>query len=478
MKRKIKVLYVTAEISPYANAGGLGEVGRSFAKGLEEAGNIEVRRVMPLYKNITGKMKYLNNFPVAMGKEFDTCVVRSDSENKDIITYFIENDRYFYRDNIYGYEDDGLRFFFFCRAVVEMLKVIPYKPDIIHTNDWHTGFLPLLIQREFPNIKTVYTIHNIAYQGFVPPIYLEDILSETEIYQLGWPEWLNFMKAGIIYSDLLTTVSPGYCEEIVEPLKSFGMSSLIEQRRNGMIGILNGIDTKSYDPAKDGVLEYPFDVKSIEDKKKNRTALRLKYDLPDTEVPLISMVTRLDYVKGIDLLIKVLHRLDLKTFQLIILGTGNPYYQGMLSNMASEYSDNLAVDFNYSSDLAKTIYAASDINLMPSQSEPCGLGQMYAMRYGAVPIVNPVGGLKDTVIEDTEHPQKSTGFYMEEWSGEALATAIQRAIEVYHTAGWNALVKNGMKFDFSWKRSISEYKKLYEELLNKPSLKLDSVSFT
>lgn len=477
MERKIKILYVSAEISPYASAGGLGEVGKSLPKALYETGTVEVRRVMPCYKHMDKNqdrldgqfswynLKYITDYPVAMETGYETCVLRMDPEEKEIPTYFIGNDRYFYRDNIYAYEDDGFRFFFFCKAIVKMLKAIDYLPDIIHTNDWHTGFLPILIKKEYPSIKTVYTIHNIAYHGYIPPSYLEGVLEEKEATQLGYPNWLNFMTAGILHADLLTTVSPGYKMEIKQPKNSFGMSKFIKQRTNPIVGILNGINTDSYNPKQEDMLAYPYDSKSIELKKKNRSLLRAQYGLLDKEIPLIAMITRLEYAKGIDLLIKAISYSDLKTFQLIILGSGNPYYQGLLKSIASGYAGKIAFDFNYSEVLAKKIYAAADIYLMPSLFEPCGLGQLYAMRYGAVPIVNPVGGLKDTVTDDVKHPEKTSGFYMEEWTGEALMKAIKRAVKAYHTKSWENIVKNGMKYNVTWKKSISKYMKYYDKLL-------------
>lgn len=467
VNQKIKVLYIAAEISPYANAGGLGEVGRSFPKALSETPEIEVKRVMPLHKTVNCKLHYVTDFPVPMEPGFETCVLKKSEDSNGIETYFIGNDRYFYRDNIYGYEDDGFRYFFFCRAVLQMLKHVKYKPDIVHVNDWHTGFLPLLIKKEFPKIKTVYTIHNISYHGFIPASLLEGVLSVPELFRLGWPEWLNFMKAGIVYSDLLTTVSTGYCQEIRQPEFSCGMASLIEQRTNEIVGILDGIDTESYDPYHDGVLAYPYNEENTLQKKKNRTELRLAYGLPDTEVPLVAMITRLEYSKGIELVFNALKRMEMNTFQLIILGTGNPYYQGMLAGIAAEYPECIIADFNYTSVAAKKIYGAADIYLMPSQNEPCGLGQLYAMRYGAVPIVNPVGGLKCTVTEDKKDWTKSSGFYMEEWSEEALSITLKRAITTYHTLDWAQYIKNCMKFDSSWNRSVSEYLLFYKNMLIK-----------
>lgn len=466
MKRKIKVLYVAAEMAPYATAGGLGEVGKSLPYALNDTDEIEIRRVMPLYKKVTGNMKYVNDFMVTLGSDYETCILRSDPDNNEIPTYFIDNARYFHRENIYGYEDDGYRFFFFCKAVIEMLKRIPYKPDIIHTNDWHTGFLPYLIKKELPYMKSVYSVHNIAYHGYIPSYLVDESMPEEEMEQLGWPEWLNFMKAGIIYSDRLITVSPGYAGEITETKNSYGMSSFIEQKEFNIKGILNGIDIKTYDPLEDGVQAYPFQLKSIKRKSMNKTLLRAQYKFEDKDVPLISMITRLDFSKGIDLLIEIFKGMNLSSFQLIILGSGMKEYHELLSELADKYPETLKVDFNYTPDLAKKIYGASDIYLMPSQFEPCGMGQLYAMRYGTVPVVNPVGGLKDTVIDIENNPKKSTGFYMERWNGIALVSTLKRAIAMYKTQDWNYYVKNCMNYDASWTRSVTEYKKLYEDMLS------------
>ena len=463
--KRIKVLYVAAEITPYASAGGLGEVGRSFPKALAERDEFEVRRVMPLHRVAKGTMKYHTDFPVEMDQEYETCVVKTDTAKKEMVTYFIGNDRYFYRDQIYGYEDDGLRFFFFCKAIVELLKHSNYKPDIVHTNDWHTGFLALLLKKEFPKIRTVYTVHNIFYHGFVPAQYLKSCLSMQEQKHLGWPEWLNFMKAGLIYSDLLTTVSQGYCEELRQPELGCGMTPYILGHETGMIGIPNGIDMSEYNPMAEGELEYPFDGNQIENKKKNRSWLKKHYGLPVDERPLVAMITRLDYSKGTQLLRTAISFFDFKKFQLILMGTGSPYEQGLFANLATCYPEGLAVDFTYSPEMAKRIYAGADIYLMPSQFEPCGLGQLYAMRYGAVPVVNPVGGLRDTVTEESTHSDQATGFYMEEWSGQALNKALNRALNVYGTPRWKELVRNCMSYDSSWQRSVEIYEVYYKALV-------------
>ncbi len=464
---KIKILYVSAEISPYASAGGLGEVGKSFPQALQKSKKIEIRRVMPCYKQINAKLKYIADYPVAMGAGYETCVLKTDPENTDIITYFIGNDRYFYRDNIYAYEDDNYRFYFFCRAVVEMLRNIRFKPDLVHTNDWHTGFLPLLLKKEFPSIKSVYTIHNISYHGFLPPAYVADMVSKEEQMLLGYPEWLNFMKAGILYADLITTVSPGYKKEVMKSGQGFGMSALLNKRAASFTGILNGIDTDCYDPSKDKVLSYSYDITCLERKKKNRSLLRSELGLTDTDIPLIAMVTRLVYEKGIELLLKAISITDLDSFQLIIMGSGNPYYEGIFEEVQAAYPKSIVYEKNYSSDMAKRIYASADIYLMPSLYEPCGLGQLYALRYGAVPVVNPVGGLKDTVKCSDKYPSRRSGFYMEAWTGEALAKAMMQAVKAYYSPEWEGIIRNGMQFNASWSNSVSKYRKRYEEILEK-----------
>ncbi len=467
MTRKPKILYITAEISPYASAGGLGEVGRSFPKALHETGIAEVRRVMPLYKQVEANLSYLTDFPVEMDGGYETCVLKKDNTDcEGIVTYFIGNDRYYYRDHIYAYEDDGFRFFFFCKAIVKMLTQIDFMPDIVHCNDWHTGFISLLVKKEFPSIKTVYTIHNICYHGYIAPAYLADQITPEEALELGAPEWLDFMKAGIRYADLVTTVSPGYREEILQPDNNSDMLQLLEDKQNSVVGILNGIDTRHYDPMNDGVLVYPYNLNCIEEKKKNRTLLRKKYGLPDTEVPLLAIITRLEYAKGMDVLMKAISLIDKSTFQLIIMGSGNPYYFGLLQGIARQYPGNFVFVSQYNIELARQIYAAADIYLMPSLYEPCGLGQLYAMRYGTVPVVNPVGGLKDTVIDDKKYPARSTGFYMQSWTGASLSKAVKRAIKAYGTPRWFKLIQNTMNYNSSWERSVLEYKRYYELLLD------------
>ncbi|MGI6562789.1 MAG: glycogen synthase [Clostridia bacterium] len=460
--KKIKVLYVSAECYPYAYVGGLGEVAAYLPKALLKRQDTEVVRVMPGHKEIEDK-KILTDFPVPMGRGYDTCVLKTDPSNEEVLTYFLCNDRYFYRDNVYGYDDDGYRFFFLCSAVVEMLQHIPFQPDIIHLNDWHTGFVPLLLKRKNLNTKTVFTIHNIMYRGYIPKEYVEDLISEEEAVLLGSPGYLDFMKAAFLYSDMLTAVSPRYAEDLLREDISGDLEQLIKSRKDKPVGILNGIDMKAYDPSGDGVLKFPYSWDCSDNKKKNKRELQKKLGLPQEDVPLVSMVSRLERYKGIDLVLEAMEILKDEPFQLAVLGSGNSYYQGLLAEAAQRYPDKVRACFDYSSDLAKEIYAASDYYFMPSSYEPCGISQLYAMRYGAIPIVNPEGGLKDTV---SEHPEFGNGFYMKKRDGESLAEAAKRAFSLYGTKELERIRINGMKADHSWDKSAAQYEELYAKMLD------------
>lgn len=472
MRENIKVLFVSAEITPYASVGGLGEVSASLPEEMNKTAEFSIQRIMPLYKDSNVITKYLMDFPVKIGEEYDTCILKTTATSSDVKTYFISNDRYFYRESIYNQDDDWKRFFFFCKAVLEFLKHTKVLPDIIHLNDWHTGFLALLINKEFPDIKILYTIHNINYQGFIPHDYVKELLSEQELHELGYPSWLNAMQAGIIYADKVNTVSPTYAKEVMNFTMNQSVNESISQREDDIVGIINGINFDIYNPSEDSAIPFLYDADRLDNKRKNKAFIREKYNLPNIDVPLISMITRLVPAKGIDILLKALQKVNIENMQLLILGTGNNYYQGILKEIETTFPLNIVVNFEYSPELARLIYAASDIYLMPSMYEPCGLGQLYAMRYGAVPVVNPVGGLKDTVLDYYSTENKfngtiGTGFHMDEWSGRGLSKAMDNAIDAFYTEGFNKAIINNLKYDSSWGKSIKQYQKLYLELISK-----------
>jgi len=440
-------------------------VGAAFPKALIQKGNIEVLRVIPLYKNIRNEMKYMNDFPVETGFGYDSCVLKTDPENIEIPTCFIGNDRYFYRESIYGQEDDNFRFFFFCKAVVEMLKYIPFEPDIIHANDWHTGFIPVYSRASLPHIKSVFTIHNFMYRGYIPANYAKEVFSQEELDVSGYPGHLDFLKAGIVCADKVTTVSPKYSKEILQLSNEEKLWNFLKNSNKSITGILNGIDTDRYNPENDRTVKYPYSGRNSDNKKKNKTLLRRELNLPDVDIPLVAIVSRIEQSKGIDLVIKAMEQFQNNEFQLVVLGSGNKYYEGMLSALADRRSDGVSVDFNYSFEKACKIYAASDIFVMPSSYEPCGIGQLYAMRYGVVPIVNPVGGLWDTVVDFSINSDESCGFHMTGYDSDALVNSLKKAISVYYTKNWSVLVANCMKKDWSWDNNVKEYIELYKGLI-------------
>jgi starch synthase len=427
----------------------------------------DIRRVMPLYRGVNCKLKYKWDFPVKLGDHYETCIVKYDSDSKDVPTYFICNERYFNRDSIYGYYDDGERYLFFCRAVIKMLEFMPFKPDIIHCNDWHTGIIPLLVKSQRLDIKTLYTIHNIKYQGAIGGDYIKDEAEDMEeTAVIGYPEMINFMKSGILFSDYISAPSPSYAQEILTPQYGEGMEEILSQRKDKLYGILNGIDALKYDPENGDDLEFPFSSKDLSQKIKNKNLLKQELGLKTEgtdNVPLIVSITRLDEQKGIDLIIQALENIK-SDFQYIIMGSGNMYYERILGYLSKAYPGKIVFMDNYDEALAKKIYAAGDIYLMPSKYEPGGLSQLYAMRYGCVPVVRNTGGLRDTVTDYSSNKKNGNGFSFEKYTLNSFVDTINNAIEVYNTDNWDKLVKNAMRKDWSWKKSALEYERLYGEM--------------
>lgn len=467
MRRKIRVLYVSAECGPYGKTGGLGEVAYSLPQALEEE-DIDICRVIPLYRTNCEKLKYRTDFSVAMGKGYRTCIIKQLLDNKSVPTYFIANDWYFNRDNIYGYHDDGERFMFFCKAVMEMIKNISLKPDIIHCNDWHTGFIPFFTRFGSFDTRTVFTIHNIKYSGWAPYDYIEEYNAEDEVLKdLGYPKNLNFIKTGLIHSDFITTVSPGYAGEILTHEMGGGMDNVLKGRKETLKGILNGIDTKTYNPSRTGDVVIPYSVENSEKKRSNKSILKKELGLSQGDVPLVCAVTRLDEQKGIDIIIEGISKMRMKGLQFVLMGTGSIYYQKMLHELQERYKGKICIIFDYDPSLARRIYAGSDIYVMPSRYEPCGLGQQYAMAYGTVPVVRRTGGLKDTVIDMDEGIDKANGFCFNEYTASAFVDALRRAVKSYKTPEWVYLMRNAMNVDRSWNKSAKEYIEIYKKLLKR-----------
>jgi starch synthase len=481
----IKCLLVSTEVVPFAKTGGLADVAGALPKELRALG-VDVRVAMPYYHMMQDKFfdhdaHFVTSYNVQVGWRRQGVGVYYD--DSIIPTYFLKSDAYFYREGFYGYDDDQERFAFFSIAVLDLLQHIDFVPDIIHCNDWQTGPICLLLKEKYSydprysHIKSIFTIHNIQYQG----VFGEEALEMLGIgYEYMTPRRIEFnggisyMKAGLIYSDMINTVSPTYAEEIKTPGYAYGLDGLLGHAlSNKLTGVLNGIDYERYDPLTDPFIYQNYDVHSLEKKKENKRAFQKEYGMEEKDSMMIGIISRLADQKGFDLLkqtidhlwvVEKIMRLDV---QLVLLGTGTQEYENMFKHIAYEYGNRAGIFLSFDEALAQKIYAAADVFLMPSGFEPCGLGQLMAMRYGTVPIVRKTGGLKDTVIHYNEETKEGTGFEFQDYSGYWLYRKIEEACDYYYNKpqDFRRIQENGMNADFSWNASAKAYKKLYENLL-------------
>ena len=472
----MKVLYAVSEAKPFIASGGLADVAGSLPVALRQR-LIGARLVMPLYEGIPQKfrdeMKFITHITIPVAWRRQYCGIFEMKYN-GVICYFLDNQYYFKRQGIYGHYDDAERFAFFSRAVLEIIPYIDFKPDIINCNDWQTALVPVYYSKYyanapgFENIKTVFTIHNIQYQGKYGRELLADVvgIGEDGASLLEYDGCVNFMKGAIECANAITTVSPTYAQEILDPYYSHGLDPILRERSWKIHGILNGIDTKSNDPAADPALPVNFSADDIAGKAACKKALQEEMGLPARDdVPLIGMVSRLVSHKGFDLVKRVLDELlDTADVQVVVLGSGEWQYETFFTECAARHPDKLAVKLGFVPALASRIYGGSDIFLMPSQSEPCGLSQMFALRYGSVPIVRATGGLRDSVSDSGTG--EGNGFVFENYNAHDMLHAIRRAVEGYaDREGWAVLRDRAMRCDYSWGRSANEYIKLYKELL-------------
>jgi starch synthase len=440
---------------------------------------------MPYYRQVgshASNLKHVATFPVPLGTWEERCDVLEGRMGRDIIVYFIKKDIYYDRPELYrtartDYADNAERFIFFSRAVLELCRALDYSPDIIHCNDWQTGLVPLYLKtlyrgyKALSRTKTVFTVHNLGYQG----IFWH---WDMRLTGLGWdvftPEgiefWgkVNFLKAGLVFSDIITTVSKTYSREIQTPEFGHGLEGVLVNRAKDLTGIVNGIDYQNWDPARDHDIPKTYSAARLAGKALCKKALHALIRMPGADDPLIGMVTRLADQKGLDILTEALPEIMSLGVQLVILGMGDEKYHRILSDAAGRYSKKMRILLRYDDSLAKNLYAGCDMFLMPSHYEPCGLGQMIAMRYGTVPVVRKTGGLTDTVADYNPKTGQGTGFLFENYSAPALIACLRRALEVYSDRNkWKSLVRNGMKQDFSWERSAKEYVKVYRKAMRK-----------
>lgn len=484
MQEKLKILLVSSEVDPFAKTGGLADVAGSLPKALARLGH-DIRIMMPRYKQIK-EAEYMDDMPVEMDGHLETAIIKKAmlpakgaEADLNIPVYFVDNYKYFYREGLYGHVDDGARFNFFTKAILSALPKLGFQPDVIHCNDWQSAMLPLFLKVKYEDepfykdTATVFTIHNLQYQGRFPKDILITLnLPEKKFFtpdQIEYWGQVNYMKAGILYSDLINTVSDKYSLEIQTSEFGEGLDGLLRKRAQDLYGILNGIDYHNFNPETDERIHKNFGIHSIEDKVQNKYALQQELGLPKKDVPLISLISRLASQKGLDLLANVIDDLLQTDVQFVLLGSGEDKYQHFFSELKIRYRDKAAIQIGFDANLAQRIYAGSDIFLMPSRFEPCGLGQLISMRYGTIPLVHATGGLEDTVIDYHEHNEKGNGFSFDHYSAVELWKTIQRAVGLYnhYPEQWRQLVTNAMSADFSWGKSAEKYVSFYRTALNK-----------
>ena len=480
----LKVLYVASEAVPFIKTGGLADVAGSLPKALKKQG-VDVRVVMPKYGKIAreylDKMEHVYDGELSIA--WRTKFLGIDKLELDGVTfYFIDNQEYFYRDGFYGYGDDAERFAFFSRAVLELLPQADFWPDVIHTNDWHTALVNVYLRLDhigdarYERIRTVFTIHNLKYQGVFPKDVMEDVLGLGWQYftngDLEYYDAVNFMKGAIIYADNITTVSRAYASEIQYAYFGEGLDGLLRKRAADLHGIVNGLDVDLYNPATDKYLSEPFIQYSVQDaaekKIDNKAALQRMLDLPvERQTPLVAMVTRLVEPKGLDLVVRILDELlEHEDMQFVILGVGERVYEDWFRELAWRHPTKVSSNIYFSDEMAQRIYAAASIFLMPSVYEPCGIGQLIAMRYGTIPVARATGGLVDTIIPYNKATQQGNGYLFADYNAHDMMYTLKKALTLFRDYNsWKALMTNAMTSDYSWARSAKEYKALYGRLI-------------
>jgi starch synthase len=486
MPKKLKILLASSEVAPLAKTGGLADVAGSLPKALKSLGH-DVRVVMPMYamvKQHNPKLKEeipVLEVPIADRRE--QASVMSTLLGDTVPTYLIKHDRYYDREYLYttpqgDYSDNAERFIFFSHSIPEMLKKLDFVPDIIHCNDWQTGLVPTYLKTLyskddfFKNTATVFTVHNLGYQGKFWALDMPMTNLPWEVFSINGIEYygdISFLKAGLMFSDVISTVSKGYSKEIQTSEYGIGMEGVLQYRSQDLYGILNGADYDEWSPDKDKFIKAQYDVSNMDGKKTCREDLLKEFGLKVPEdTPIIGMITRLADQKGFDILSEAMPALMKMKLAMVVLGTGEQKYHDLFNKLKKEYSQQLGVLIAFNNAVAHKIEAGSDMFLMPSRYEPCGLNQMYSLKYGTVPIVRATGGLDDTIQDLDLKSGKGNGFKFSEYSSKALLETVKQAVNVFEDKQkWLKLIKNDMNEDHSWKSSAKEYVSLYETALKK-----------
>lgn len=481
----LKVVFASAEGAPFSKSGGLGDVAGSLPKVLAACG-ARVVVMLPYYKKtadqFSQEIEDLGSFYVSLGWRNEYCGLKH-TKRGDVDFIFLDNEHYFNRDDFYGYFDDGERFAYFSKAVTESLQYLPqyisdFRCDILHCNDWQTALAPVFL-REFyqnvpgyENVKTVFSIHNVKFQGKFGAKVLSDVAGLAAIPaahdQLAdGVDTINFMKGALLYSDQLSTVSPTYAEELKTPFYGEGLDWIFKNRANNLEGILNGIDIEDFDPASDPSIPENYTKKNLRRKVKDKEALQKELGLEVNPTrPLVALVSRLTKQKGIELLQDGMERLLARSIQIAVLGTGDKEFEDSLQYFAWKYPGSMSARIAFDLDLSKRMYAGADMFLMPSLFEPCGLAQMISMRYGTLPVVRETGGLKDSVCAYNKFTGEGDGFSFTNFNGDDMVNCLLEASEVFWTdkKAWKKLQEHAMDKDFSWKQSAEKYLDMYLRL--------------
>lgn len=476
----MKILFAASEGAPFSKTGGLGDVIGALPKSLVKQGH-EVAVALPYYDMVHAKfgdkIEDLLHFDIQVGWRKQYVGVKKLIQD-DVTFYFIDNQYYFFRGHVYGDWDDGERFAYFQLAVLEMMERVDFIPDLLHVHDYHTAMMPFLLKEKYhwiqpyQDIRTVLTIHNLEFQGQFSDSMLSELFGVG--YQryadgtLRWNDCLNWMKAGILYADRVTTVSPSYAEEIKTAQFGCGLDQILRMESGKLVGIVNGIDTELYNPETDKLIPHHFSSKDLKGKAKNKAALQKRLGLPERpEVPLVGIVSRLTRQKGFDIVVEQLHSLLQEDVQIVLLGTGDPSFEQAFAWFGNAYPEKMSANLLFDVTLAQEIYAASDIFLMPSRFEPCGLSQLMSMRYGTLPLVHEVGGLRDTVQPYNQFDGSGTGFGFNNLDGYWLRDTFLKAIYLYKDEKdkWKDLQKEAMSRDFSWDTASKAYAEVYKQLV-------------
>ncbi len=469
---KRKILFVASEARPFIATGGLADVIGSLPQALAKDPAYDIRVVLPLYSDIKPeyrrKMSFLGNIFVQLAWRNQYCGVFTCVEN-GVTYYFIDNEQYFKRPGCYGYFDDGERFAFFSRSVMEFLPFIDFYPDVLHCHDWQTALAAIYLKTiyckrpEYQFIRALFTIHNIEYQGKYALDILEDLfgIDKKDGYLLEYNGCINLMKGAIECSEKFSTVSPTYANEIKTAQYAHGLQEIIAKNAFKLTGILNGIDIDSYNPTKDTALFAPFSPEDLSNKKICKTELQKMLGLPVKDVPMIAMITRLVSHKGLELVKTVAEDILHEDVQFVLLGTGDTAYENYFRDLGRRYESKASINIAFNGDLSRKIYSGADIFLMPSVSEPCGLSQMIASRYATIPVVRETGGLYDSI---KPYGNGGNGFTFASCNPYDMLYVLHEAMDAYKKEEeWKALMKKAATTDFSWSRSAEDYKKLYEE---------------